>query len=310
MNNHNPRIRTLLRQANRVADAGKRAAAEKLYRQIIEEAPQTAEAWAGLGEVVRSEGEKLNHFQRALELDPQNEKAQTGLVELTEEDTVGEKNNQADDVTTTMSDSLNSKQRYKEPDIKATLARTNKELAAEASIEAMEPIEHEHLADSTSDVEVTIYCANHPRRETNLRCNRCGKPICSSCAQPTPVGYRCPECIREQEDQFFSASALNYLLVIIVTVPLALIAGWIATFLGFFTIFLGAATGTLLGRIAFRASGRRRGRWMPRLVSAIVIIGGLLPALLALLVGGFSFQLIWSGIYIVTASGAAYYQMR
>ncbi len=47
-----PRIRSLLRQADRVADAGKRSAAEKLYRQIIEEAPDTAAAWFGLGRVL------------------------------------------------------------------------------------------------------------------------------------------------------------------------------------------------------------------------------------------------------------------
>ncbi len=39
-------------------------------------------------------------------------------------------------------------------------------------------------------------CANHPERETGLRCNRCGKPICSQCAVQTPVGYRCRECVR------------------------------------------------------------------------------------------------------------------
>jgi tetratricopeptide (TPR) repeat protein len=307
MNNHNPRIRTLLRQANRVADAGKRAAAEKLYRQIIEEAPQTAEAWAGLGQVVRSEEEKLDHFQRALELDPQNVQAKAGLTGLVEEESIGGENNLKDNENTSASDSLITQKNNDQAINEVIEAGTENESANDASIEVMESTDHEHLAASVGDTEVAIYCANHPKRETSLRCNRCGKPICSTCAQPTPVGYRCPECIREQEDQFFSASALNYMLVVIVTVPLSLIAGWIATFLGFFTIFLGAATGTMIGRIAFRVSGRRRGRWMPRLVSVIVIAGGLLMGLLFV---GINFRLIWSGIYIITASGAAYYQMR
>jgi hypothetical protein len=49
---------------------------------------------------------------------------------------------------------------------------------------------------------------------------------------------------------------------------------------------------------------------MPELVAALVVIGGVLPALPLLIFGGFNFGLIWSGVYIFTATGAAYYQMR
>ncbi len=38
-----------------------------------------------------------------------------------------------------------------------------------------------------------MVCANHPNRETMLRCNRCEKPICIHCAVLTEVGYRCKE---------------------------------------------------------------------------------------------------------------------
>lgn len=37
-------------------------------------------------------------------------------------------------------------------------------------------------------------CSYHPNVLTNLRCSRCGKPICPKCAVRTPVGMRCPEC--------------------------------------------------------------------------------------------------------------------
>jgi cation transport ATPase len=39
-------------------------------------------------------------------------------------------------------------------------------------------------------------CANHPNTPTRLRCGRCGKPICTRCANTTSVGLRCPECAR------------------------------------------------------------------------------------------------------------------
>ncbi|HLF80868.1 MAG TPA: B-box zinc finger protein, partial [Anaerolineales bacterium] len=53
--------------------------------------------------------------------------------------------------------------------------------------------------------EVVLTCANHPTRETSLRCKRCDKPICASCAVLTPVGYRCRECVRGQQATFDTA---------------------------------------------------------------------------------------------------------
>jgi hypothetical protein len=41
-----------------------------------------------------------------------------------------------------------------------------------------------------------LRCANHPNTPTRLRCGRCGKPICTRCANTTSVGLRCPECAR------------------------------------------------------------------------------------------------------------------
>jgi hypothetical protein len=35
-----------------------------------------------------------------------------------------------------------------------------------------------------------------PDRETYLRCNRCERHICTSCAVLTPTGYRCKNCVR------------------------------------------------------------------------------------------------------------------
>lgn len=41
-------------------------------------------------------------------------------------------------------------------------------------------------------------CYRHPRRETNVSCSRCGRPICPECMNPSPVGMRCPECAGER----------------------------------------------------------------------------------------------------------------
>jgi len=41
-------------------------------------------------------------------------------------------------------------------------------------------------------------CYRHPGRETGVSCSNCGRPICTDCMTPTPVGMRCPECSRDR----------------------------------------------------------------------------------------------------------------
>ena len=57
-----------------------------------------------------------------------------------------------------------------------------------------------------------MYCANHPETETLLRCNKCNKPICLKCAVQTPVGYRCRECVRGQQDVYYNATSTDNLI--------------------------------------------------------------------------------------------------
>ena len=41
-------------------------------------------------------------------------------------------------------------------------------------------------------------CYRHPDRETGVSCSNCGRPICTDCMTPTPVGMRCPECASQK----------------------------------------------------------------------------------------------------------------
>ncbi len=47
------------------------------------------------------------------------------------------------------------------------------------------------------DLEVK-HCYRHPQRETGVSCSNCGRSICHECMIDAPVGFRCPECVKEQ----------------------------------------------------------------------------------------------------------------
>lgn len=48
-------------------------------------------------------------------------------------------------------------------------------------------------------------CYRHPGRETNVSCSSCGRPICTDCMTPSPVGMRCPECAGERQKVYTRA---------------------------------------------------------------------------------------------------------
>lgn len=43
----------------------------------------------------------------------------------------------------------------------------------------------------------TTACYRHPDREGNIRCQRCDRPICTSCMREAAVGFQCPSCVSE-----------------------------------------------------------------------------------------------------------------
>ena len=157
----------------------------------------------------------------------------------------------------------------------------------------------------------SLTCANHPDRETLLRCNKCGKPICISCAVRTPVGYRCNECVREQQNIYFNALGRDNIVALAVGFVLTLIVAPIVGFLlgrigffGFFIAFIiGSGAGTLVARIIRSAVGNRRGRKLPHMAIAGIILGVVPWALLFLFltgVGASLMLLLFAGLTIAS----------
>ena len=53
-------------------------------------------------------------------------------------------------------------------------------------------------------------CYRHPSRETGVSCSSCGRPICTDCMIPTPVGMRCPECAKQRTKVQTASTMFTY----------------------------------------------------------------------------------------------------
>jgi len=167
-----------------------------------------------------------------------------------------------------------------------------------------------------------LYCINHPNAETYLRCSRCEAPICVKCAVQMEVGYICPACRNRQQQVFYADfRPVYYLVVAAVALPLGLVGGWIVPALGWFALFLGPLAGMGIAEAAHWAIRRRRGRYTWLVVAGCVLIGGLPWLLLSLIpvvaslahppsLLGSAWPLLWEGVYLVTAIGAAIARLR
>jgi len=162
----------------------------------------------------------------------------------------------------------------------------------------------------------TTYCANHPDRETGLRCNNCEKYICAQCAVHTPTGYRCKECVRGRQKVFETATALDYVLAFVIGAALSALGAYIAMRIGFFTLFLAPLAGNLIAEAIRRATGRRRSTRLFRLAAVAVGLGALPFVLLPLafiLMGGQGIRtliaVLWPLIYLSLAVSSTYYRL-
>lgn len=132
----------------------------------------------------------------------------------------------------------------------------------------------------------TLYCANHPDTETLLRCNRCGKPICTRCTVRTPVGMRCKECVAEQQQVYFTARSLDNVTAAGVSFVLSALAGFLVLlivpmviFSWLITFFVTPMIGGAIAEVVRVSIGRRRSRRLNIIVGAAGGAGSLIAFL-------------------------------
>lgn len=168
-----------------------------------------------------------------------------------------------------------------------------------------------------------LYCANHPQRETSLRCNRCDKPICPECAVLTPTGYRCKECVRGQQKAFVTATWIDFPLAFIAAAFISYLASILAGFLSFWSLILAPIAGTVIAEVVRFVIRKRRAPGLYLTAAAGTVAGclpGILAPLLALLfsasstnplaaAGGAGISLIIRGIFLFLVTGSMYYRL-
>lgn len=165
-----------------------------------------------------------------------------------------------------------------------------------------------------TDIPATLYCENHPQTETNLRCNRCSKPICPKCAISTPTGYRCAECVRNQQKLFETSRWYDYLSATILAGLLSLVGSRIITSFGFFTILLAPVAGVIIAEVVRFAIQRRRSKLLFQIAAIATAVGSspfLLIGLLILLQGnlGGLWSVLWQGVYTFIVTSTVYYRL-
>ncbi|MEW6092414.1 MAG: hypothetical protein AB1531_00470 [Chloroflexota bacterium] len=167
-----------------------------------------------------------------------------------------------------------------------------------------------------TDSPAPVYCANHPGVETSLRCNRCNKPICPRCAVRTPTGYRCQECVHNQQKIFVTAQWPDYLVgflaggfLSLLASLLVLLVGGITSFFAWIVIAAGAPTVAIGIAEALRFVTRKH-RSRPLFITILVsIILGAAPVVIYLLLTFNFWSLIFQGIYLFIAVPLIYYRL-
>jgi hypothetical protein len=294
-------VEELLSAAHSALNVGNRLVARGYLRRAANTAPERADIWRDLLEVTDLPADRMRCLERIIELDPSDAEAKESLASLRAQVVDAE----------AAADSRPPSTDAQDPEHAPNAAIPSTEQTTPLSIPPVLLGMRQDVTDEMReqwDAEVAagvaLHCIDHPHRETTLRCNRCGAPVCTDCIVRTPVGFRCRECVKAQQSVFFSARWYDYPVAALISLLLSIPAAALASMAGWwFAMIISPVAGGLIGGIVHWAIGRRRGQWIWLMVAVCMVVGALAALALTSLRG--SFGLISIGIYAAMATGAA-----
>ncbi len=153
-------------------------------------------------------------------------------------------------------------------------------------------------------------CAAHPKVETNLRCGKCGKPICPKCMVQTAVGARCPECARLYKLPTYRVSSVYYLRAVGTALGVAVVSGLLwglaNTIIPYFflNLLIGAGVGYAIGEVVSLSVNRKRGGGLAAVAGVGVVVSYLVSIFLPF---GFPFGLFHILFDIISVALGIYF---
>ncbi len=122
-----------------------------------------------------------------------------------------------------------------------------------------------------------LTCYIHPNNPTNLRCSKCGRPICTKCVIETPVGLRCRECAQLRRIPTYAVTPLQYLTASAAALGLALLTGIGWAFLQgipmvrFISFFIALGVGYIMGEVVSLSVNRKGGTGL-KVIAAVGVL--------------------------------------
>jgi hypothetical protein len=292
-------LEELLMAARAAQRDGNNLVARGYFRRAASAAPERVDIWRELLQVTDLPLERQRCLERIVELDPADVQAQAELEQIRQDATEAEAA-EAEAQAKAVAEAQAAAAQDGGEDVAGGGPQPPVLLGMRQDITD----EMRRQWDADTAAGRSLHCINHPNRETNLRCNRCGAPVCINCTVRTPVGFRCKECVQAQQTSFYNAQWYDYPVAALVSLVLSVPAAVLSSIAGYWgAIILSPIAGGLIGGVVHWAIGRRRGRWIWLLVGVCVVAGAL--AALGMLVFVFRPNLISVGIYAAMAAAAA-----
>jgi tetratricopeptide (TPR) repeat protein len=187
---------------------------------------------------------------------------------------------------------------------------------------ALERVRQKQPGRAAVAADQPFHCTWHPDRETLLRCNRCGRPMCVECAVRHPVGMRCKECVRQTRSPIYDVRPESLAIALSVGTAISVVAAFIVPRFGFWGIFIAPVAGGIIAEAIERTVPRQRGLPMQAAAAVSVVLGLVAAQGIGLILqGGFvflSFVLLtvaalvnpYNILYVVLAVSTAVARLR